>query len=113
LPLRLTQWRQRMRKTDFAAYKANREESPEDIIASLPYIKSLLEGFGIPVLMQDGYEADDIIGTLAKQAEKDGVTVYMMTPDKDFGQLVSDNIFMYKPARSGDKAEVLGRQGGL
>lgn len=97
-----------LRKTDFAAYKANREESPEDIIASLPYIRSLLEGFGIPVLMQDGYEADDIIGTLAKQAEKDGVTVYMMTPDKDFGQLVSDSIFMYKPARSGEKAEIWG-----
>jgi DNA polymerase I len=96
------------RKTDFAAYKANREESPEDIIASLPYIKSLLEGFHIPVLIQDGYEADDIIGTLAKQAEKEGVTVYMMTPDKDFGQLVSDKIFIYRPARAGDKAEVLG-----
>lgn len=97
-----------LRKTDFAAYKANREESPEDIITSLPYIKSLLDGFRIPVLIKDGYEADDIIGTLAKQAEKEGVTVYMMTPDKDFGQLVSDNIFMYKPARLGDKAEVWG-----
>jgi DNA polymerase I len=96
------------RATDFAAYKANREQSPEDIIASLPYIVKLLEGFGIPVLMKDGYEADDIIGTLAKKAEQDGFQVYMMTSDKDFGQLVSENIFMYKPARMGNDAEILG-----
>jgi DNA polymerase I len=96
------------RETDFAAYKANREQSPEDIIASLPYIRDLLDGFNIPVLMMDGYEADDIIGTIAKQAEKDGFRVYMMTSDKDFGQLVSENIFMYKPARMGNDAEVWG-----
>ncbi len=98
------------RHTDFAAYKSQREDTPEDIIASLPYIKQLLEGFNIPVLLLDGYEADDIIGTFAKKAEKDGFTVYMMTPDKDFGQLVSDNIFMYKPGRMGNGTEILGVQ---
>ncbi len=96
------------RKTDFTAYKANRQETPEDIVSSLPYIKELVEGFNIPFLEVPGYEADDIIGTLAKKAEKDGFTVYMMTPDKDFGQLVSENIFMYKPARLGNGAEVWG-----
>ncbi len=97
-----------LRKTDFADYKANREEMPEDIASSLPYIHQLLEGFRIPVIMKDGYEADDIIGTLAKKAEKEGFTVYMMTSDKDFGQLVSDNIFMLKPAFKGNQAELLG-----
>ncbi len=97
-----------LRQTDFTAYKANREEMPEDIVTSLPYIKELLEGFRIPVLAKDGYEADDIIGTLAKKAEQEGFTVYMMTSDKDFGQLVSDKIFMYKPARMGNEAEVWG-----
>jgi DNA polymerase I len=97
-----------IRKTSFAAYKAHREEVPEDIISSIPYIKQLLEGFGIPALEKEGYEADDIIGTIARQAEQQGFTVYMMTSDKDFGQLVSDNIFMYKPARMGNGAEVWG-----
>ncbi|MDR4988292.1 MAG: DNA polymerase I [Bacteroidales bacterium] len=97
-----------LRKTDFAQYKANREEMPEDIAASLPYIKQLLDAFQIPVLILDGYEADDIIGTLAKKAEKDGFTVFMMTPDKDFGQLVSENIFMLKPAHRGNEAELWG-----
>ncbi|TVQ89311.1 MAG: DNA polymerase I [Bacteroidetes bacterium] len=96
------------RQTDFAAYKANREDTPEDIVTSIPYIKKLIEGFNIPILELAGYEADDIVGTLAKRAEKDGFTVYMMTSDKDFGQLVSENIFMYKPARMGNGAEVLG-----
>jgi DNA polymerase-1 len=96
------------RETDFAAYKANREQSPEDIIASLPYILRLLEGFRIPALMKDGFEADDIIGTLAKKAEKEGFTVFMMTSDKDFGQLVSERILMYKPARMGNEAEIWG-----
>ncbi len=99
-----------LRKTDFEAYKANREDMPEDIQASLPYIQQLLEGFRIPVLMLEGYEADDIIGTLAKKAEKEGFTVYMMTSDKDFGQLVSDNIYMLKPARKGNDAELWGVQ---
>jgi DNA polymerase I len=97
-----------LRKTDYDAYKANREETPEVIIQSIPYIKKLLEGFGIPVLLKDGYEADDIIGTLAKKAEKEGFTVFMMTPDKDFGQLVSEHIFMYKPARMGNDVEIWG-----
>ncbi len=97
-----------LRKTDFAEYKANREDMPEDIAASLPYIQQLLEGFQIPVLMLDGYEADDIIGTLAKKAEYEGFTVYMMTSDKDFGQLVSENIYMLKPAQKGNEAELWG-----
>ncbi len=97
-----------LRKTDFADYKANREDMPEDIVSSLPYIRELIEGFRIPLLMVEGYEADDIIGTLAKKAEKDGYTVYMMTSDKDFGQLVSENIFMLKPAHRGNDAEIWG-----
>ncbi len=99
-----------LREADFTDYKANREDMPEDIAASLPYIKELLDGFHIPVLALDGYEADDIIGTLAKKGEAEGYTVYMMTSDKDFGQLVSDNIFMLKPSRRGDQAEILGIQ---
>jgi DNA polymerase I len=96
------------RQSDYTEYKANRESTPEDIVASIPYIKKLIDGFNIPVLEMPGYEADDIIGTLAKRAEKDGFTVFMMTSDKDFGQLVSDNIFMYKPARMGNDVEVWG-----
>jgi DNA polymerase-1 len=97
-----------VRHDDFAEYKANREKMPEDLLASIPYIVKLIEGFNIPILMVDGYEADDVIGTLAKRAEKAGFTTFMMTPDKDFGQLVSENIFMYKPARMGNGAEVWG-----
>ncbi len=97
-----------LRQEGYADYKANREKMPEDIQKSLPYIHRLLEGFNIPRLYVDGYEADDVIGTLAKKAEKKGFTVYMMTPDKDFGQLVSENIFLYKPARMGNKAQVWG-----
>ena len=96
------------RHTEFVDYKANRESMPEDLAKSIPYIKKLLEGFNIPILYADGYEADDVIGTLAKRAEKEGFITYMMTPDKDFGQLVSENIFMYKPARMGNKAEIMG-----
>jgi len=92
----------------FVEYKANRERMPEDLSASIPYVLQLIKGFNIPVLSVDGYEADDVIGTLAKKAEKEGFTTYMMTPDKDFGQLVSENIMMYKPARMGNKAEVWG-----
>lgn len=92
----------------YEAYKANREATPEDIKQAVPYIKKLIEGFQIPVIEEPGYEADDVIGTIAKQAEKDGYTVYMMTPDKDFAQLVSDHIFMYKPARGGGAPEILG-----
>jgi len=97
-----------VRHVEFVEYKANREKMPEDLAASLPYINELLKGFNIPILGVDGYEADDVIGTLAKCAEKEGFFTYMMTPDKDFGQLVSENIFMYKPARMGNKAEVWG-----
>jgi len=96
------------RHTDFAAYKAHREAMPEDLSTAIPYIVRLIEGFNIPVIFSDGYEADDLIGTLAKKAEKEGFTVYCMTPDKDFGQLVSENIFIYKPARMGNGMEILG-----
>lgn len=97
-----------IRHIQFAEYKANREAMPEDISISIPYIRNLIEAFNIPLLSVDGYEADDVIGTLAKNAEKKGFDTYMMTPDKDFGQLVSDHIFMYKPARMGNKPEILG-----
>ena len=92
----------------FPEYKAHRNETPEDIIASIPYVKQLIDGFNIPMLGEVGYEADDVIGTISKMAEKEGFQTFMMTPDKDFAQLVSDNIFMYKPARSGKPAEVWG-----
>lgn len=90
------------------SYKANREEQPDDIRASFPYIHQILQAFKIPIITIDNYEADDVIGTLAKQAEQEGYKVYMVTPDKDYGQLVSDNIFMYKPSRKGDGVEILG-----
>jgi len=96
------------RHTDFVAYKAHREAMPEDLASALPYIFKLIEGFNIPVITKDGFEADDIIGTLAKEAEKAGFKVFCMTPDKDFAQLVSDNIFIYKPARMGNEMEIIG-----
>lgn len=96
------------RHVEFTDYKAHREAMPEDLSSALPYVFRLIEGFNIPVITSDGYEADDIIGTLAKKAEKEGFQVYCMTPDKDFAQLVSENIFIYKPARMGNGAEVLG-----
>ena len=92
----------------FEAYKANRDVTPEAIKIAVPYIQQILKGMKIPVVELSGYEADDLIGTLAKQAEKEGFTVYMVTPDKDFGQLVSDHIFMYKPARMGNGIEIWG-----
>ncbi|MFK7947358.1 MAG: DNA polymerase I [Saprospiraceae bacterium] len=92
----------------YPEYKANRDAQPEDISIALPYIRDIITAFNIPIVMLQNYEADDIIGTLAKQAEKEDFTVYMMTPDKDYAQLVSDKVFMYKPARSGDEAAVLG-----
>jgi len=92
----------------FPEYKAHRDATPEDIKTAVPYIKKLLEGFNIPVIEAPGYEADDVIGTIAKQAEKEGFTVYMMTPDKDFAQLVSEQVMMYKPGRGGGPPEVLG-----
>src|SRR5882757_10136972 len=96
------------RHTDYEAYKAHREAMPEDLSKALPYIFKVILGFNIPVITSDGFEADDIIGTLAKKAEKQGYQVYCMTPDKDFGQLVSENIFVYKPARMGNEMEILG-----
>lgn len=97
-----------LRTEEFSEYKANRQEMPEDLRISIPYIKKIIEGFRIPVLGVEGYEADDVIGTLAKKAELDGYTTYMVTPDKDYGQLVSDNIFMYKPAAMGNDIAILG-----
>lgn len=96
------------REEEFSDYKAGREAMPEDIKTAIPYIKQIIDAFNIPIMLMEGYEADDIIGTVAKHAEKEGFTTYMMTPDKDFGQLVSENIFMYKPAAYGKPAEVMG-----
>ena len=96
------------RHEGYIEYKANRQRMPEDLAASIPYIKRLIEAFNIPTLFVDGYEADDVIGTLAKEAEKAGFTVYMMTPDKDFGQLVSDNVLIYKPGKFGEKPSIMG-----
>lgn len=96
------------RHIDFEAYKAHREAMPEDLSKALPYVFKLIEGFRIPVITVDGYEADDIIGTLAKEGEQKGFQVFCMTPDKDFAQLVSENIFIYKPARMGNEMEILG-----
>ena len=92
----------------FAEYKANREAQPEDISTAIPYIKDIIRGFNIPIIEMEGYEADDVIGTIAKQAEKEGFTVYMVTPDKDYGQLVSENIYMYKPSRQGNGVDIWG-----
>lgn len=92
----------------FKEYKATRQETPEDIRHGIPTVKEILHGFNIPVLEKDGYEADDIIGTLATQAAARGFEVYMMTPDKDFGQLVKENVFLYKPAYMGNAVDVLG-----
>ncbi|MFH1296369.1 MAG: DNA polymerase I [Bacteroidota bacterium] len=97
-----------IRHEEFDLYKAHREETPEDIVASIPLIQRLITGFNIPILAVDGYEADDVIGTLAKRAEQQAFTTYMMTSDKDFGQLVTDHILMYKPAKFGNRPEILG-----
>ena len=98
------------RHTDFADYKANRQETPEDIRSSIPDIIRIIEAFNIPVIAIDGYEADDVIGALAKQAEKVGYEVFMVTPDKDYGQLVSENIKIYKPPYQGGTIEIMGPQ---
>lgn len=92
----------------YPEYKANRDAQPEDISIAMPWIKKILEAMKIPILYLENYEADDVIGTVAKKAEKEGYTVYMVTPDKDYGQLVSENIFMYKPSRQGNGVEILG-----
>jgi len=96
------------RHTEFEAYKANRQEAPEDIVASIEDIKRIIEGFNVPVMELDGFEADDVIGTLSKQAAKAGYEVYMVTPDKDYGQLVSDKVKIYKPGYQGGDVEILG-----
>jgi DNA polymerase-1 len=96
------------RHTDFTDYKANRQEAPEDLLDSLPHIKAIIEGFNIPVIEYDGYEADDIIGTLAWQAAAKGYEVYMVTPDKDYGQLlVKPNVYIWKPPAFGNKEEIV------
>ncbi len=92
----------------FPEYKANRDETPDGIKIAVPYIQQILEAMHIPSVVLEGWEADDIIGTLAKQAEKEDYKVFMVTPDKDFGQLVSENIFMYRPARMGNGIEIWG-----
>ncbi len=96
------------RVNDFADYKANRQEAPEDLMAAMPDIKRLIAGFNIPMMEYDGFEADDVIGTLSKQAEKLGYEVYMVTPDKDYGQLVSDKVKIYKPGYQGGDVEIMG-----
>jgi DNA polymerase-1 len=97
-----------IRVAEFPEYKANREETPEDIKLAFPYIVRIIEAMKIPVYQVSKYEADDVIGTLAKKAEQAGFTTYMMTSDKDYGQLVSDNIFVYRPGRGGGEADILG-----
>jgi DNA polymerase I len=96
------------RHTDFADYKANRQEAPEDLLNAVPDIKAIITGFNIPCVELDGFEADDVIGTLSQQAAAAGYEVYMVTPDKDYGQLVSDKIKIYKPGYQGGIAEILG-----
>ena len=92
----------------YPAYKGNREETPSDIKIAIPIIKEVIKAMNIPILLVNNYEADDVVGTVAKQAEKEGFQVFMMTSDKDYAQLVSENIFLYKPARSGNGVEVMG-----
>jgi DNA polymerase-1 len=96
------------RHEQFEAYKAQRQEQPEDITLAIPYIKQLLTGMDIPILEMAGFEADDIIGTIAKRAVKEGFTVYMLTPDKDYAQLVEPGIFLYRPSYMGKGYDVLG-----
>lgn len=96
------------RHVDYPAYKAQREEMPEDLRLSIPKVFEITKGFKIPSLVKDGYEADDLIGTVAKRYVKEGFDVYMVTPDKDFAQLVEPGIFMYKPGRQGSDVEILG-----
>ncbi len=96
------------RHTDFAEYKANRQDAPEDLIDAIPDIKRIVRGFNIPVVELDGFEADDVIGTLSKQAAAHGYDVFMVTPDKDYGQLVSEKIKIYKPGYQGGDVEIMG-----
>jgi DNA polymerase-1 len=96
------------RREEFAEYKAHRDETPEGITTMIEPIKKIISAFNIPIIQINGYEADDTIGTMSKMAEKEGFTTYMMTPDKDFGQLVTDNVFMFRPGRGGKPAEIWG-----
>lgn len=96
------------RTSEFSFYKANREETPEDLATSIPYIIEFIESMNIPVIAVDGFEADDVIGTLSKEADRRGFQTYMMSSDKDLGQLVTENVFLYKPARMGEKPVVMG-----
>lgn len=92
----------------FPEYKAHREATPEDIKTGVPYVREIISGFNIPIIEKDGFEADDVIGTVAKQAAKEGFEVYMMTPDKDFAQLVEDHVYLYKPAYMGNAVDIMG-----
>lgn len=96
------------RHIQFEAYKAQRQQQPEDITIAVPYVKQLLQALCIPILELDGYEADDVVGTLAKKAARQGFEVFMMSPDKDYGQLVEEHIYLYKPAISGKGVEIMG-----
>lgn len=95
----------------FEEYKANREETPEDILLAIPYVKKMLDALAIPILEIDGYEADDVIGTLAHKAAAEGYTAYMLTPDKDYAQLVKENVLLYRPASRFKKTEILDEEG--
>jgi len=96
------------RHIDFTDYKANRQEAPEDLVIAIPDIKKIIRGFNIPIMELDGYEADDVIGTLSKQAAEAGYEVFMVTPDKDYGQLVSEQVKIYKPGYQGGTVEIIG-----
>ena len=96
------------RQEEYSEYKANREKMPDDLREAIPYIIRLIEAFNIPVYGVEGYEADDVIGTMSKMAEQQGFITYMMTPDKDFGQLVTDKVLLYKPAKFGEPAQIWG-----
>jgi len=98
------------RNEAYEGYKAERSETPEDIKLSIPFIKEIIKAYSIPVVEVAGYEADDVIGTLARMAENEGFTTYMMTPDKDYGQLVSPNVLQYKPAYRGQDFEIRGEE---
>jgi DNA polymerase-1 len=98
------------RHEKFEDYKANRDAQPEDITLAIPWVKKIVQAMNIPVIIIDHYEADDVIGTLAKQAGQSGYEVYMVTPDKDYGQLVDKNIFLYKPGRQGGEVEIMGEK---
>src|SRR6516162_4329476 len=96
------------RHVEYPEYKATRQAMPEDLSLALPHVTRMLEAFNIPVLTCDGFEADDIIGTLVRRAEKEGFESFMVTPDKDFGQLIDEHTFLYKPGRMGNEVEILG-----